>query len=224
MATTIHEPPQIESFEPRITDSGNGGWRNLRPADGDLRVVQDYSPPPASTAIWVGLFAITMMFAAFTSALIVRQGASMDWQHLSLPSVLYLNTVLLLLSSVTLELARKPIARYMGGLRSEQKRPAKWLYITLFLGLMFVAGQYVAWRQLIAKGLYIWTNPNSGFFYVLTAAHAVHILGGLGGLVRVIAKLNMGILKRSTLVATARYWHFMDVLWIYLLILLWVKL
>jgi heme/copper-type cytochrome/quinol oxidase subunit 3 len=58
----------------------------------------------------------------------------------------------------------------------------------------------------------------------MTAAHAVHILGGLGGLVRVIAKLNMGILKRSTLVATARYWHFMDVLWIYLLILLWVKL
>lgn len=224
MATTIHEPPQIETFEPRVSDSGNGGWRNLRPASGDLRAVKDYSPPPASTAIWVGLFAITMMFAAFTSALIVRQGASMDWQHLSVPPILYLNTFLLLLSSVTLELARKPIARYMGGLRSEVKNPAKWLYVTLALGLLFIAGQYMAWRQLIAKGLYIWTNPNSGFFYVLTAAHAVHILGGLGGLLHVIRRLNAGGLRRSTLVATARYWHFMDVLWIYLLILLWVKL
>jgi len=224
MATAIHEPPQVENLEPRVSDSGNGGWRNLRPADADLKAVQNYSPPPASTAIWVGLFAITMMFAAFTSALIVRQGASMDWQHLSVPPILYLNTVLLLLSSVTLELARKPIAKYMGGLRNEVKNPAKWLYVTLFLGLMFVGGQYMAWRQLIAKGLYIWTNPNSGFFYVLTAAHAVHILGGLGGLVHVIRKLNAGVLRRSTLVAAARYWHFMDVLWIYLLILLWVKL
>lgn len=224
MATTVHEPPQIETFEPRVSNSGNGGWRNLLPTDGDLKAVQSYSPPPASTAIWVGLFAITMMFAAFTSALIVRQGASMDWQHLSVPPILYLNTALLLLSSVTLELARKPVARYMGGLRSEVKNPSLWLYVTLSLGVLFVAGQYMAWRQLIAKGLYIWTNPDSGFFYVLTAAHAVHILGGLGGLLHVIRMLNAGVLRRSTLVATARYWHFMDVLWIYLLILLWVKL
>jgi len=223
MATTIHEPPQIKAFEPRSNNSGNGGWRNLVPADGDLRDVKDYSPPPASTAIWVGLFAITMMFAAFTSALIVRQGASLDWQHLKLPPVLYLNTILLLVSSITLEMCRKPIARYMGGVRSEH-HPGLWLYVTLGLGLLFVAGQYVAWRQLIAKGLYIWTNPNSGFFYLLTAAHALHVLGGLGGLVHVIRKLHAGVLRRSTLVATARYWHFMDLLWIYLLVLLWIKL
>jgi cytochrome c oxidase subunit 3 len=224
MATTIHEPPQIDRLKPRLSDSGNGGWRNLVPVDGDPRSVKDYSPPPASTAIWVGLFAITMSFAAFTSALIVRQGSSMDWQHLTLPPVLYFNTFLLLASSVTLEIARKRVAKYMGGLRSEVKSPARWLYITLFLGLLFVAGQYVAWRQLIAKGLYIWTNPNSGFFYVLTAAHALHVLGGLGGLIHVIRKLHAGILRRSTLVAASRYWHFMDVLWIYLLVLLWVKL
>ena len=224
MATTIHEPPQIETLEPRISDSGNGGWRSLVPADGNLRAVQEYSPPPASTAIWVGLFAITMSFAALTSALIVRQGASLDWRHLTLPGVLYLNTGLLLVSSVTLELARRQVAQFMGGLRSEVKHPARWLYITLFLGLMFVAGQYVAWKQLIAQGLYIWTNPNSGFFYVLTAAHALHVLGGLGGLARVIGKLHRRTLRRSTLVATSRYWHFMDVLWIYLLLLLWIKL
>lgn len=224
MATTIHEPPQIDTLEPRVSDSGNGGWRNLAPAAGNLRVVRDYSPPPASTAIWVGLFAITMSFAAFTSALVVRQGASMDWRHIALPSMLYLNTVLLLASSVTLEIARKQVARFMGGLRSEVKTPARWLYVTLFLGLAFVAGQYLAWKQLSAQGLYLSTNPSSAFFYVLTAAHALHVLGGLGGLVHVIRKLNAGVLRRSTLVAASRYWHFMGVLWIYLLLLLWVKL
>jgi cytochrome c oxidase subunit 3 len=77
---------------------------------------------------------------------------------------------------------------------------------------------------LSAQGLYLATNPASSFFYVFTAAHALHLLGGLGGLVRVIHKLNRLVLRRSTLDATARYWHFMDVLWVYLLLLLWMKL
>lgn len=224
MATTIHEPPRIKKIGPRLGDSGNGGWRNLVPADGTLRDVQEYSPPPASTAIWVGLFAISMSFAALTSALVVRQGAALDWRHLKLPSILYVNTVLLLASSVTLELARRQITRYMGGLRSEVRSPLRWLYVTLGLGILFVLGQYVAWRELNAQGLYLATNPSSSFFYVLTAAHALHVLGGLGGLIHVIRKLNAGVLRRVTLLAAWRYWHFMDVLWVYLLVLLWVKL
>jgi len=225
MATTVHEPPQIDSHRlPETSHSGNGGWRNLVPADGDLRLVQHYSPPASSTAIWVVLFAITMMFAAFTSALVVRKGASLDWRHFTLPSILYFNTVLLLVSSVTLEVSRRRVAAFMGGLRSQAERPARWLYVTLTFGLLFVAGQYIAWRQLSAQGLFLATNPSSSFFYVLTAAHAVHILGGLGGIVFVIRKLNKSVLRRSTLDATARYWHFMDVLWVYLLLLLWMKL
>ena len=76
MATTVHEPPKIDLDRLPSQGSGNGGWRNLVPADGDLRRVKSSSPPPASTGIWVGLAAITMSFAAFTSALIVRQGAA----------------------------------------------------------------------------------------------------------------------------------------------------
>jgi cytochrome c oxidase subunit 3 len=112
----------------------------------------------------------------------------------------------------------------MGGLKSQVKSPARWLYITLFLGLLFVAGQYVAWSQLRAEGLYLATNPSSSFFYVLTATHALHVLGGLGGLIYVIRKLSKSALRRSQLVATARYWHFMGILWLYLLLLLWMKL
>jgi cytochrome c oxidase subunit 3 len=223
MATTVHEPPKIEKIRQPRSGSGNGGWRNLVPA-GEPRSVQEYAPPPASTGIWVALAAISMSFAALTSALVVRRGGAVDWRHFTLPSVLYLNTVVLFASSITLELGRRRIATFMGGLRSGAANPARWLYVTLLLGMLFVAGQYVAWRQLSAQGLYLATNPSSSFFYVFTAAHGLHVLGGLGGLGRVIGKLNKLVLRRSTLDATSRYWHFMDLLWVYLLLLLWMKL
>jgi cytochrome c oxidase subunit III len=225
MATTVHEPPQVDPDRlPKQRHSGNGGWRNLVPANGDLHVALDHSPPPSSSAIYVVLFAITMMFAAFTSALIVRKGSSQDWQTFTLPSILYFNTLLLLASSVTLEVSRRRVAAFMGGLKSHAESPARWLYITLFLGVLFVAGQYAAWSQLRAEGLYLATNPSSSFFYLLTAVHALHVLGGLGGLIYVIRKLSKSVLRQNQLVATAHYWHFMGILWLYLLLLLWIKL
>lgn len=225
MATTIHEPPHVDPNSlPGHGRSGNGGGHNLVPADGGRSVALDYSPPASATAIWVVLFAITMMFAAFTSALIVRKGSSLDWRTFKLPSILFFNTGLLLASGATLEVSRRRIAAFMGGLKSQVESPARWLCVTLVLGLLFVAGQYVAWSQLSAQGLYLATNPSSSFFYVLTATHALHVLGGLAGLGYVIRKLNKRSLRRSTLDATARYWHFMDALWVYLLLLLWMKL
>ncbi len=225
MATTIHEPPRIDQDRlPEKGHTGNGGWGNFVPSDGDLRVTADYSPPPSSTAIWVVLFAVTMMFAAFTSALVVRKGSSQDWQSFTLPPILYLNTLILLLSSVTLEVARRRVSAFMRGMKSQAESPARWLYVTLALGLLFVAGQYVAWTQLRAQGLYLATNPSSSFFYVLTVTHVVHVLGGLGGLLYVIRKLSKSTLRRNAIVATARYWHFMGGLWVYLMLLLWFKL
>jgi cytochrome c oxidase subunit III len=75
-----------------------------------------------------------------------------------------------------------------------------------------------------AEGLYLATNPSSSFFYVLTVTHALHVVGGLGGLIYVIRKLNKAELRRNQLDAAARYWHFMDFLWVYLILLLWIKL
>jgi cytochrome c oxidase subunit 3 len=223
MATTVHEPPKIDFDRLPSQGSGDGGGWNIVPAGGDLRQVKDSSPPPASTGIWVGLAAITMTFAAFTSALIVRQGTA-PLVHISLPPVLYLNTLLIIASSITLELARLRIAGFMGGVRDQADAPARWLYLTLFLGLLFVAGQTFAWMQLKSHGFGLATNISYSFFYVLTVAHALHVSGGLGGLVRVIWKLNRSVLRKSTLDATSRYWHFMGVLWLYLLLLLWMKL
>jgi cytochrome c oxidase subunit 3 len=227
MATTVHEPPKIDEHrkDSRTTSgSGNGGFRNRGPRDGNLRAVQDYAPAPSKTGIWVILAAIAMTFAAFTSALVVRQGGAMDWHHLTLPRILYLNTLALLASSVTLEIARRRIAAFMGRPRTLEESPVRWLYVTMFLGLLFVAGQYAAWLQLRSQGLYLATNPNSSFFYLLTAIHALHVLGGLSGLAYVIRKLNHVILRRSTLESFAYYWHFMGILWVYLLLLLWLRL
>ena len=225
MATTVHEPPKIGESLPR-QGYGNGGWRNLVPASGELRRVKQPSPPPASTGIWVILASITMTFAAFTSALIVRQGGATDWRHFSLPPVLYLNTLVIIASSLTLEISRRRIATFMAGARDkdDSASPARWLYVTLFLGLLFVAGQTMAWLQLRSQGFGLASNVSYSFFYVLTVAHAFHVFGGLGGLTRVIRKLNRGVLRRSTLDATSRYWHFMGALWLYLLLLLWIKL
>ncbi len=223
MATTVHEAPKIDDDrEPsRVPGNFNGGGN---PVHGDLSKVQEYSPPPASTGIWVVLASIGMSFAAFTSALIVRQGSALDWRHLSLPPILYLNTVVLFASSCALQVARRKLRAAKMDARTESTSPVRWLYAALALGLLFVLGQYAAWAQLRSQGLYLATNPNSSFFYVLTAVHALHVLGGLGGLARVIRKLSASTLRKSTLDATAYYWHFMDALWIYLLLLLWMKL
>ena len=121
-----------------------------------------------------------MTFAAFTSALIVRQGAAPDWRHITLPPVLYLNSLVIVASSVTLEIARRRIAAFMGGLRVQSENPARWLYFTLFLGLLFVAGQTFAWVQLKSQGFGLATNVSYSFFYVLTVAHALHVFGGSG--------------------------------------------
>src|SRR5258708_36099709 len=97
MATKVHEPSPIDPH--RLPDNGHsvgGDGRNLVPAGGDPRLGRDYSPPPSSTAIWVVLFAITMMFAAFTSALIGCKGSSQDCRAFRLPSVLFFNPGLLL--------------------------------------------------------------------------------------------------------------------------------
>lgn len=221
MATTVHEPPQIDR---RLADySGNGGRRNLVPAEGDLRAVQDHPPEPAKTGIWVAFAAITMSFAALTSALVVRQGAGLDWHHITLPPILYLNTLVLLASSATLELARRRLT-YARALAGHVAAPMRWLAITLSLGLVFVVGQYVAWFRLKSEGLYLATNPSSSFFYVFTGVHALHVLGGVAGLIYIMSKLKRLVLGRSTFAAAAQYWHFMDILWLYLLWVLWMKL
>ena len=226
MATTL-PPPRIDiEREPGPHNGNRGGLGGLVPADGELRALKDPRGEPTRTGIWVGLSAIAMMFAALTSALYVREGAATDWQPITLPPILWFNTLALIASSIALELARRRVAAYMLGRETSRSAATLWLNISLLLGVVFVVGQYLAWLKLRSQGLYLPTNPNSSFFYVFTGVHALHVLGGLGGLSRVIVKFRGAgsPLRRSTIDATSYYWHFMGLLWVYLLFVLWLKL
>jgi len=177
------------------------------------------------SGIWVAIFAITMSFAAFTSALFVREGTT-DWGHLALPSILYFNTFLLLLGSVTLEISRRSLPAGARFESAETRKAIGWLALTLFLGLAFCAGQYLAWHNLRAHGVYLATNPNSSFFYLLTFIHIVHVLVGLAVLVYLTGRMldSHSTFRRSLFENTAIYWHFLGVLWLYLFLLCRLKL
>jgi cytochrome c oxidase subunit 3 len=170
--------------------------------------------------------AIVMTFAAFTSAMIVRQGSAYDWQHFTMPPVLYLDTAALLASSLVLEMARKKVSAFVRGAKAERSAAQLYLWMTLGLGLLFIAGQYAAWLKLRSEGLYLATTPSSSFFYLFTVLHALHILGGLAGLTMVIWRFSKPLptLRISTLSTVSYYWHFMDMLCIYLLLLLWIRI
>jgi len=161
--------------------------------------------------------------------MVVRQGASQDWMHFELPRILYLNTLILLGSSLTLGIARWRFTMLSAALVSGSSQSKKlysdgiyWLYATAALGVLFVAGQLLAWRELVAQGLLLATNPSSSFFYVFTALHGLHLAGGIGGLFYIIHKLGKtnGTARTTGLGAVCVYWHFMDGLWVYLFLLL----
>jgi cytochrome c oxidase subunit 3 len=226
MATTL-PTPSVEVEQQRRSYDGASGIRGVAPGGGDLRAVKDPRGEPTRTGIWIGLAAIAMMFAALTSALYVREGsASTEWHHIVLPPILFFNTLALIASSVALEVARRRVAAYMRGQETNRSGATLWLNLTMVLGLVFVVGQYMAWLKLRSQGLYLPTNPNSSFFYVFTGVHVLHVLGGWGGLSRVMVKFRSATrpLRRSTIDATSYYWHFMGLLWLYLLFVLWMKL
>jgi cytochrome c oxidase subunit 3 len=172
---------------------------------------------------WVLIAAVVMFFVAFTSAYMFR--ASMrDWATVELPRVLWLSTALILASSAALEVAR----RYLR--RSERARYRRWLALSLALGGAFVVVQLLAWRQLVAAGVYVATNPYSSFFYLLTGLHGLHLLGGLIGLCYLLwraglepaADKRVERRRRAFVDSVALYWHFMDGLWVYLFALLFL--
>src|SRR5438128_1772372 len=151
MATTL-QPPTTVQF----------------PASGSARRTKVFDPGTSSIGIWIALAAITMTFAAFTSAMVVRQGSANDWHHFSFPTILYFNTLVLLASSFTLQISRQRFSVGLSRSDAGMKLALPTMYLTLALGGLLVAGQYVAWYQLRAQGVYLASAPSSSFFYVFT--------------------------------------------------------
>jgi cytochrome c oxidase subunit 3 len=218
----------VTSTKP-VTKTSPGSGPKLPGPNGNGSKRHDGFPDPDSQwnryriGMWVGLASVAMMFTSLSSAYIVRSASANDWTGLPLPSLLLLSTALLLGSSGALEIARRK-------LKAALSRPyTRWLFITVLLGLGFLVAQILAWRQLAGQGLYLASNPHSSFFYLLTGAHAVHLAGGLLGLTflwlrsqrQVIEKALIAKRKAATDAVTI-YWHFMDALWIYLFLLLFL--
>jgi cytochrome c oxidase subunit III len=155
-----------------------------------------------------------------------------DWKPIALPKILDLNTALLVLSSVTAEWARRHIFReidvieeWLGLGRPALNRTLPWLVATLILGILFLSGQWVAWRQLTAQGFAFdrWSTPASYFFYVITGLHAAHLLLGLLVLalcVPLLRRLKRVELRQVTVDATVWYWHTMGLAWVVLFVML----
>ena len=166
--------------------------------------------------VWILVTAVIMLFAGLSSAYIVLRGQP-TWQNIELPSLLWPNTVILLMSSVAIELSRRAIRR------NDAQSMKRWLSLGGLLGLAFLLGQLAAWRQLVSAGVYIPSTLQSGFFYILTGLHGLHLLGGVVGLTVVLGKAlknRLTAFSYEPLKLCAAYWHVMDALWLYLFLLL----
>lgn len=228
MSTTATSDTRVKGASTAAGVRGSGGGGNShKPGGGDDIWPPGYTrddaiePNKFRIGMWVAMASIVMLFVSLTSAYVLRQSRGLseahDWFPLHMPRVLWLTTGLLLASSVTIELARRALrhSRY-GAFRLL-------ISLTGLLGLGFLAGQLRAWLVLVAQGVYVYSHPHSSFFYILTSLHAIHLFGGLIALLIVaVAALRLRITrsKRNAVDVTVLYWHFMDVLWIYLFVLL----
>ena len=208
-----------------VIEKGNGGGGANTPPAGGNGGGQDGNggrkgQPSASKyyiGVAIGIVAILMFFMALASAFLIRKGTG-GWVPVRIPGLLWVNTAILLTSSATLEMARKRLAKSdLSGFR-------RLWQVTTILGVLFLAGQLVAWRILAGQGIYLATNPASSFFYIFTGAHALHLLGGVCALLYVAWRsFDQAKVSRSVAAEVASYyWHFMDALWLFLLALLYL--
>lgn len=203
-------------------DSGGGGGDDDHGAEGE----------GGQNAAGVGVFAlrfvlvsITALFVAIAIAYFARSRTASHWTPVRVPSFLWVSTGVLLISSVTMEAARRAFSR------RRLTRFARWLLATFFLGLAFVIAQLLALRQLLAEGAYLRHNPHGSLFYVVTGAHAVHLMGGMAALFYLLIRASLPMRdvasELNRMAGTVRggtlYWHFLDGLWVtlFVLLLLW---
>ena len=220
----------------RPTGGGGDGdnWDNRPGGRGPGTLLRRYR-----ISIAIAIAGDLMLFVTLVSALFVRQGSVhvdghnqliADWHPVAIPSILWLNTIVLLLSSITMEMGRRQLfhevdvmEEWLGLGKPAARRAAPWLLATLGLGLLFLAGQWQAWRQLRLEGVYFRANESNNFFYLITGTHAAHLLIGILGLCASLLSLvwlRRIEIRQVAVDCAAWYWHSMGVFWIFIFILL----
>lgn len=171
---------------------------------------------PKKFGLYLAFASITMMFAGLTSAYIVRQGAG-NWLEFRLPNIFFINTLVILLSSVAIHVA------YKAFLSGKEKQYKSLLLLSGILGVLFIVFQYVGWTELTSIGVDLKGNPSGSFVYAISGIHAAHVLGGIAAIV--IANVHAFSLpfkvtpaRKLRFELTLQYWHFVDLLWVYLIV------
>lgn len=170
--------------------------------------------PTSKMLLWIGIVSIIMAFAGFTSAYIVRK-AEGNWVEFNLPRAFTISTIILLVSSFTIQLAYNAVKK------NNFERAKIFAIATLGLGLAFVFSQFYAWNVLVDNGIFFVGNPSGSFLYVLTGLHVLHLIGGMLALVIVSIKTIQEKYNSENSLGIelcATYWHFLDLLWIYLFV------
>ncbi|MEP6924219.1 MAG: cytochrome c oxidase subunit 3 [Pyrinomonadaceae bacterium] len=202
---------------------GGGGGGDRKDNDRDNHADHEqFTPSKYYLGMQIALLVILMTFAGLVSAYVfIAFNKTQEWKPFDLPFQVFVSTFLILASSVSLELAKYAIKA------GNQKRFWNWLMVTTGLGATFISSQMFAWFELARSGIYVAGNPYAGFFYILTIAHAVHLIGGILALGYLVVRTskptrNAEILfKRQTAAGVVGlYWHSMDGLWLVLLALL----
>jgi cytochrome c oxidase subunit 3 len=174
--------------------------------------------------VTVVLATVTMTFGAMIAVFIIRSQAALYWGHLRVPPVLWASTVVLLASSVLLELARRELAH------QNQRRFFQLTAWTTGLGALFLTGQLTAWLQVLHSGVVLAHNPHSWFIFLFSGLHGLHILLGLGGLAYLLVRTRTPasgpkyqMTTRAVANGVSLFWHYLDLLWVILfaLLLLW---
>ncbi len=222
MGVTLHPTPEAKrSARTAAPGVGSGGFGSPPPmmrgwGGGDSGGDGFHSEQRYKLAVWVGISGIVMFFAAISSAMLISS-AREDWKQIDLPSVLWLSSAVLLGSSLTFEAAKRAVRR------RGAKEVRRWVLLTALLGLSFLVAQLSGWSQLLSQGVVLRGQPSGAFFYLLTATHGLHVLGGLFVLGYVVTRVSIRrpwLRPKAVVEAAALYWHFMGVLWLYILALL----
>lgn len=174
---------------------------------------------PHKFAMWVGIGSIVMMFAGLTSAYIVKQGKE-DWTSVVVPKIFYYSTAVMVLSSLTMQMALKAFKER--GMHQYRRLIA----VTSLLGLGFIAMQIIGFSQLMESGIKLEGSGAAAFLYIIFGLHAVHVLGGAIALLIILIRAFSARIRNYNPVpveVAATYWHFVDFLWIYLFVFFLVK-
>ena len=195
-------------------DGGNGGPDNFD--------TNPFVPNKARVFTWFLLIVVMMTFGGLSAAYIVTAtNKAVEWHPFDLPVQVWISTTIILISSFVYHRGKVALDQF------DQPRAKTWLTATAVLGATFISSQLLAWLELSSRGLYFAGNPYAGFFYILTAVHALHVLGGVIALGSVVIGTWNGIYSderwerlQSLGQVVGWYWHFMGGVWLILFVLL----